>query len=179
MRFEFLIGLRYLRARRQERFVSLIAIISLAGVMLGTFALSVDLAVMSGFEEDLHQRLLAFTPHLTIQTPQDAADAAVVEARIRSLSGVVGVAPYVSGPVVLASSGTATSSGYVKSGSVMRGVVAPHNPVLAELSRALTPGALEALGALHPVGGGAQRKVELPAVILGKNVAAEDRKSVV
>lgn len=61
MRFEFLIGMRYLRARRQERFVSLIAVISLAGVMLGTFALSVDLAVMSGFEEDLHQRLLAFT----------------------------------------------------------------------------------------------------------------------
>ncbi len=49
--------------------MSLIAIISLAGVMLGTFALSVDLAVMSGFEEDLHQRLLAFTPHLTIQSP--------------------------------------------------------------------------------------------------------------
>jgi lipoprotein-releasing system permease protein len=173
VRFEFLIGLRYLRARRQERFVSLIAIISLAGVMLGTFALTVDLAVMSGFEEDLHQRLLAFTPHLTIQTPPDATDAGTVETRIRALAGVVGVAPYVSGPVVLASSGTATSSGYVKSGSVMRGVVAPHNPVLSELSRALTPGALEALGALHPVGGGAQRKVELPAVILGKNVAAD------
>ena len=38
MRFEYLIGMRYLRARRRERFVSLIAIISLAGVTLGTFA---------------------------------------------------------------------------------------------------------------------------------------------
>ena len=72
MRFEFLIGLRYMRARRRERFVSLIAVISLAGVMLGTFALSVNLAVMSGFEEDLHRRLLAFTPHITIQTPEQA-----------------------------------------------------------------------------------------------------------
>src|SRR5215469_11888540 len=104
--------MRYLRARRKERFVSLIAVISLAGVMLGTFALSVDLAVMSGFEEDLHQRLLAFTPHLTIQTPADAPDSTALEARIRSLPGVVGVAPYISGPVVLASSGSATSSGY-------------------------------------------------------------------
>ena len=40
MRFEYLIGMRYLRARRRERFVSLIAIISLAGVALGTFALT-------------------------------------------------------------------------------------------------------------------------------------------
>jgi lipoprotein-releasing system permease protein len=176
VRFEFLIGLRYLRARRQERFVSLIAIISLAGVMLGTFALSVDLAVMSGFEEDLHKRLLAFTPHLTIQAPQDAPVTPALEARIRSLAGVAGAAPYVSGQVLLASSATSMSAGYVKSGGVMRGVVAPDNPVLAELSHALTPGALPALGTLHPVtiGSGADaRKVDLPAAILGKGLAED------
>ncbi len=177
MRFEFLIGMRYLRARRKERFVSLIAVISLAGVMLGTFALSVDLAVMSGFEEDLHQRLLAFTPHLTIQAPQDhPLDSAALEARIEALSGVVGVAPYVSGQVLLASAETATSGGYVKSGAVMRGVVAPENPVLADMSQALTPNALAALGTLHrvTVGSGAQRReVDLPAVILGKSLAAD------
>ncbi len=176
MRFEFLIGLRYLRARRQERFVSLIAIISLAGVMLGTFALTVDLAVMSGFEEDLHKRLLAFTPHLTIQAPQDAPVSPALEARIRSMTGVAGAAPYVSGQVLLASSATSMSAGYVKSGGVMRGVVAPDNPVLAELSHALTPGALPALGTLHPVtiGSGADaRKVDLPAAILGKGLAED------
>ncbi len=177
MRFEFLIGLRYLRARRRERFVSLIAVISLAGVMLGTFALSVDLAVMSGFEEDLHRRLLAFTPHLTIQTPQQAApELATLTARISALPGVVGVAPFVSGQVLLASPGSATSAGYVKSGAVMRGVIAPKNPVLSELSQSLTPGALAALGSLHSVSTesfGAERKVDLPAVILGKSLAAD------
>ena len=70
VRFEYLIGMRYLRARRRERFVSLIAIISLAGVTLGTFALTVVLSVMSGFQEDLRERLLAFTPHVTVQTLQ-------------------------------------------------------------------------------------------------------------
>jgi lipoprotein-releasing system permease protein len=176
VRFEFLIGMRYLRARRQERFVSLIAVISLAGVMLGTFALSVDLAVMSGFEEDLHQRLLAFTPHLTIQSPQGQAPDSALEARVRGLAGVIGVAPYVSGQVLLASSETATSAGYVKSGAVMRGVVAPDNPVLAGLSQALTPNALDALASLHPitVGIGTQRRqVNLPAVVLGKSLAAD------
>ncbi len=73
MRFEYLIGLRYLRARRRERFVSLIAIISLAGVALGTFALTVVLSVMSGFQEDLRQRLLAFNPHVTVQSSNAAA----------------------------------------------------------------------------------------------------------
>src|SRR5215467_7837306 len=67
MRFESLIGIRYLRARRRERFVSLIAIISLAGVALGTFALTVTLAVMSGFQQVLRDRLLAFTPQVTIE----------------------------------------------------------------------------------------------------------------
>jgi lipoprotein-releasing system permease protein len=177
VRFELLIGLRYLRARRRERFVSLIAIISLAGVMLGTFALSVDLAVMSGFEEDLHQRLLAFTPHLTIQMPpQAASDPAALEARIRALPGVVGVAPYVSGQVLLASSASTNSPGYVKSGGMMRGVVAPHNPVLAELSHSLTPGSLAALATLHPVTVGSgpfARTVDLPGVILGKSLAGD------
>lgn len=157
--------------------MSLIAVISLAGVMLGTFALSVDLAVMSGFEEDLHRRLLAFTPHITIQIPQPAApDLETLKARVRGLPGVVGVAPFVSGQVLLASSGSATSAGYVKSGAVMRGVVAPKNPVLAELSQSLTPGALAALATLHPIGVGSlgtERKVNLPAVILGKSLASD------
>jgi lipoprotein-releasing system permease protein len=177
VRFEFLIGLRYLRARRKERFVSLIALISLAGVMLGTFALSVDLAVMSGFEEDLHQRLLNFTPHVTIETPQLEAPAeAALQARIRSIPGVAGVAPYLSGQVLLASGANALSPGYVKSGAVMRGVVAPQNPVLANLSRAMTPGALEALGSLHQISegvGAGERNVDLPAVILGSALAEE------
>jgi lipoprotein-releasing system permease protein len=166
-----------LRARRQERFVSLIAVISLAGVMLGTFALSVDLSVMSGFEEDLHHRLLAFTPHLTIQSPPgQSPDRGDLAARIGKLPGVAGVAPYISGQVLLASAETATSPGYVKSGAVLRGVIAPKNPVLAGLSEALTPHALDALGRLHPVfmsSGGQRREVDLPAAVLGKSLAGD------
>ena len=67
VRFEYLIGIRYLRARRRERFVSLIALISLVGVALGTFALTVVLSVMSGFQEDLRDRLLAFNPQITLE----------------------------------------------------------------------------------------------------------------
>src|SRR5579864_6041170 len=83
MGFEYLIGLRYLRARRRERFVSLIAIISLAGVALGTFVLTIVLSVMSGFQEDLRQRLLAFNPHVTVESSNAAAaDPALLMGRI-------------------------------------------------------------------------------------------------
>jgi hypothetical protein len=67
LRYEFLIGLRYLRARRRARFVSLIAIISLAGIAIGTFTSSVALCLMSGVEIDLRGRLLAFTPQVTTE----------------------------------------------------------------------------------------------------------------
>jgi lipoprotein-releasing system permease protein len=58
--------MRYLRARRRERFVSLIGIISLAGVAIGTFALTVTLSVMSGFQKDLRARLLTFNPNIQV-----------------------------------------------------------------------------------------------------------------
>ena len=80
MRYEYLIGLRYLRARRRERFVSLIALISLAGVAIGTFALTLVLSVMSGFQEDLRARLLAFNPEIRVDTtgPQPEREAEIV-----------------------------------------------------------------------------------------------------
>src|SRR6266436_3160679 len=93
MRFEYLIGMRYLRARRRERFVSLIALISLGGVAIGTFALTVVLAVMSGLQEDLRDRLLALNPHIVVTTtdPAAAASQAGLQQRIAAIGGVVGV----------------------------------------------------------------------------------------
>src|SRR5271155_5526535 len=101
MRFEYLIGMRYLRARRRERFVSLIAIISLAGVALGTFALTVVLSVMSGFQEDLRDRLLAFNPHITVEgTAESAGGIDALRRQIAAMPGVVGVAPFITSQVL-------------------------------------------------------------------------------
>src|SRR5271156_5943651 len=107
MRYEWLIGVRYLRARRRERFVSLIALISMAGVALGTFALTVVLSVMSGFQEDLRGRLLAFNPHITVETsgPSSAFNPALAD-RIAHTPGVTGAAPFVSSQVMVVSTNT-------------------------------------------------------------------------
>ena len=176
MRFEYVIGMRYLRARRRERFVSLIALISLAGVALGTFSLTVVLSVMSGFQEDLRQRLLAFNPHVTVQSSDPATfDPASLEGRIAALPGVQAVAPYVSSQVMAVSTNSEGVPGYVAGGTV-RGVVSLNNPVLTELKETLTAGGLDVLTRTYPVTvaqGGVKRSVELPGAIIGDSLALE------
>ncbi len=176
MRFEYLIGMRYLRARRRERFVSLIAVISLAGVALGTFALTVVLSVMSGFQEDLRQRLLAFNPHVTVESSNAAAfDPAPLMERITALSGVEAAAPYVSSQVMGVSTNAAGVPAYV-AGGVLRGVVAANNPVLTELKQTLKVGGLDALERTYSAtvtDNGAKRSVKLPGTIIGDSLALE------
>ena len=176
MRFEYLIGMRYLRARRRERFVSLIAIISLAGVALGTFALTVVLSVMSGFQEDLRQRLLAFNPHVTVQSSNAAAfDPAPLMKRVTGLAGVEAAAPYVSSQVMAVSTNADGVPAYV-AGGVLRGVVAANNPVLTELKQTLTVGGLDALERSYPAtvaDNGAKRSVNLPGAIIGDSLALQ------
>ena len=176
MRFEYLIGIRYLRARRRERFVSLIAVISLAGVALGTFALTVVLSVMSGFQDDLRQRLLAFNPHITVEQADAAAPAqSALAARIEAMPGVRAVAPYVSSQVMAVSTGVDDVPGYV-SGGIIRGVVPVNNPDLTELRATISAGSLDALNQTFAatVGRpGARRTVDLPGAIIGKSLALQ------
>jgi len=58
MPYELFVGLRYLKAKRKSTFISIITVISTAGVALGVMALIVVLAVMTGFEEDLTEKIL-------------------------------------------------------------------------------------------------------------------------
>ena len=71
MRYELFIGLRYLRARRRETFISLITVISILGVMIGVMTLNVVMAVMTGFEEVLRDRLLGINAHVAVVKPGD------------------------------------------------------------------------------------------------------------
>lgn len=176
MRFETLIGVRYLRARRRERFVSMIAIISLAGVAIGTFALTVVLSVMSGFQEDLRDRLLSFNPHITVERLDAAGgDRGELQRRIAALPGVVGVAPYIASQVMVGSTTSSGAPGFV-AGGTLRGVVAHDNPVLTELDQRLIAGSLKELEQTHPLtitSHGKQRQVELPAAIIGRELASD------
>ena len=145
MRFEYLIGMRYLRARRRERFVSLIAIISLAGVTLGTFALTVALSVMSGFQVDLRARLLAFTPQIVVERSDGQVwNPDALRKQIASMPGVLAVAPFVTSQVMAVGT-TPTGAPSYMAGGMLRGVIATDNPVLTELKSTLDSGSLASL----------------------------------
>jgi lipoprotein-releasing system permease protein len=176
VRFESLIGIRYLRARRRERFVSLIALISLIGVAIGTFALTVVLSVMSGFQDDLRDRLLSFNPQITVTSVrQDAGDLLTLASTLAAMPGVVGVAPFVSSQVMVVST-TAEGVPAFVSGGTLRAVVARGNPVLKDLQRTLTRGTLSSLDATYPAevkDHGQQRSVQLPGAIIGSELSDE------
>jgi lipoprotein-releasing system permease protein len=176
VRFEYLIGMRYLRARRHERFVSLIAMISLAGVAIGTFALTVVLSVMSGFEEDLRNRLLAFNPEIAVTVgATDAAQIASLAGRVAAIPGIVGVAPFATSQVMLVSTTSEGNPAYV-AGATLRAVEARHNPVLRELETTLLAGSPAAMAQTFPVtvsDHGVKRVVQLPGSLIGDGLAED------
>ncbi len=93
---EFLVGLRYLRAKRRTRFVSFITLISLLGIALGVAALIVILSVMNGFEGELRNRLLSMSAHGNVTGPDRVTEnwRALVD-DISSEPGVAAAAPFV------------------------------------------------------------------------------------
>ena len=89
-------GLRYLRARRQTRFVSFITFISLAGIALGVAALIVILSVMNGFEGELRQRLLSMTAHGYVSGEAGLLDDwEDTRGIVREVPGVIAAAPLI------------------------------------------------------------------------------------
>ena len=115
--FERAIAGRYLRARRGERFVSVIAGFSLIGIALGVGTLIIVMAVMSGFKDDLLSRILGLNGHLGVyaDTTAGLTDYDSVTNTIRGLPGVISAAPIVEGQVLLTGHGQ-------NAGGVVRGM---------------------------------------------------------
>ncbi|MHA1152416.1 MAG: lipoprotein-releasing ABC transporter permease subunit [Alphaproteobacteria bacterium] len=114
--FERLVAFRYLRARRQEGFVSVIAVISVLGIMLGVMALIIVMAVMNGFRQELLSRILGVNGHLTvygISKPIENYEA--LTDQLAGLPGVRLVTPQVQGQVMIVAAGAA-------SGGLVRGM---------------------------------------------------------
>jgi lipoprotein-releasing system permease protein len=107
-RFELFVAGRYLRARRKEKVISVITVISIAGVAAGVMALIISLAVNNGFRNTLQRNLLAATAHVNIlekEAGAGIADYPVLAEKFRRMPHVVAVAPVlydevlISGPV--------------------------------------------------------------------------------
>jgi lipoprotein-releasing system permease protein len=166
MKYEFFIGLRYLRARRQETFISLITVISVLGVMIGVMTLNVVMAVMSGFEETLRDRLLGINAHISIvKSGEPMRDYEEIIAQVRQEEEVVAATPAIYGQVML-------TSGTRVSGVVVRGVDPDRVNQVVDLQRYLLKGQLARLKSAHAIQID-DRVVSLPGIVLGERLAAQ------
>jgi lipoprotein-releasing system permease protein len=113
---ERMIAFRYLRARRQEGFISVIAIFSLTGIALGVATLIVTMAVMAGFRAELLGRILGFNGHINVYAQQGSAltDYDDLATTIRKLQGIVSVTPTIQGQVM-------ATAGNQSGGALVRG----------------------------------------------------------
>lgn len=138
--FELFLALRYLRARGQRTNLSLFVWIGVGGVFLGVAALIVVLAVMTGFQDGIRDRILAANPHLLVFGTGDALrDPAGVLARIRAVEGVRSATPFVLQQALFASEAGGAHGGLV------RGVDLAEPSVLADIRAQLRRGSLEPL----------------------------------
>lgn len=151
MSVETFIGWRYLKAKRKQAFISIITLISVAGVALGVSALIVVIAVMSGFEEDLKSKILGVNAHITIlKSGKPLDNYRELAGEIRKAPGVVSVEPFIIGQVMLGGTRGVT-------GTVLRAV----DPEITHLRPLIKAGSIDALN--NPQ----------PTILLGKELAKQ------
>src|ERR1700741_4079885 len=114
--FEWLLSIRYLRARRKEGFISVIAGFSFLGIMLGVATLIIVMAVMNGFRKELLDKILGLKGHLLVQPLESPlTDWKEVAERISKVQGIRLAAPIVEGQAL-------ASSPFNANGVLVRGV---------------------------------------------------------
>src|SRR5215475_8297922 len=102
--FEWMLSLRYLRARRKEGFISVIAGFSFLGIMLGVATLIIVMAVMNGFRKELLNKILGLNGHLLVQPLETPlTDWEAVADRIAGVQGIRLAAPLVEGQALASS----------------------------------------------------------------------------
>ena len=135
-RYEWMVGLRYLRARTHNRFVSFISTISIVGVAVGVAVLIVVLSVMNGFERELRERILGMTAHGSlVGFGEGLEDWASLQARVETGAGVTAAAPYIEGEAMLL-------NGDEVSGAQVRGILPGQESRVSRLAEKLVQGEL-------------------------------------
>jgi lipoprotein-releasing system permease protein len=142
MRYEWFIGLRYLKAKRKQNFISIISFISVFGIALGVWALITVISVMSGFESTLKEKIMGAQAHLILtkasQEGMDRYDEAVK--KVESVKGVVAAAPFIYSQVMLSSESRV-------SGVVLKGIDPDQEGKVTDIVRNLREGRLQDLKA--------------------------------
>ena len=192
MRFELFVAARYLRAKRRQAVIGLITGISIAGVAAGVASLIVALAINNGFRQDLQNRLLGSTAHISLLRVQSDGikDWRPLLERLSKENHVVAAAPSIYEQVLI-------SRGPRAKGAVLKGMIPAYERKVSDLLKSVTVGSAEPLeqsseseqpgrfdsaqGRLQPAGAEnqvsdsledvQQRVAAMPPIVLGKDMA--------
>jgi lipoprotein-releasing system permease protein len=173
MPYEIFVGLRYLRAKRRNRTISLNTFVSIAGITLGVAALIGTVGIMTGFKEDIQAKILGTTAHIIVQDrmKDGMADYDPTTKKIEEVPDVVAATPFVLKQVLLT-----TPNGV--QGIVIRGIDPQREGNVTELAKNIGTGELSDLSkpvkikqppADDPTGPPVE--TEKPGIILGKELA--------
>ena len=156
-RFEFFVALRYLKAKRKQAVISIITVISVAGVAAGVMALVIALAVNNGFRNTLQRSLLGATAHVTIMEKQPGTGIESwrdLVARLRALPHVVSAEPSLYAPVYL-------SAPLQSDGAVLKGIELDRAQQTSGLAQYMKKGALSDI----------YRSTDFPGIVLGSRLS--------
>src|SRR5438093_137612 len=154
--FELHIALRYLLARRKQAFISVISLISTLGVTVGVMALVIALALMTGLQQELRDRILGSNPHVYVWNTGGIADYHAEAAKLRRLRNVVGAAPEILGQGLI-SAGRETQPVQIK------GIDPVLEQQVTDIKGAMQSGSLDELN----------KSSGFDGILLGKDLAAK------
>jgi len=159
--FELHIALRYLLAKRKQAFISVISLVSTIGVTVGVAAVIIALAVMTGLQDTLRDRILGSQPHIYVSKPGGIDDYRAEVGRLRSVPHVTGVAPAVLGKALVSAS---RGEGFI----TVKGIDPALEPSVTDISKTMQAGGLAAIARPAAV---TADGVALDGIVLGKDLA--------
>ena len=157
MTFEWFVSRRYLRAKRKQKFISLISIISILGVAVGVMALIIVLSVYTGFTEGLRDQIIGINSHILVQRyGNNITNQKKLAEQIESVKDVVATTPYIFSQALI-------SSGRNSSGIVLRGIDPQTASDVINIGKKMQSGELADLN----------RDDSIPGIILGLEMAKQ------
>jgi lipoprotein-releasing system permease protein len=155
---ELFIALRYLFARRKQAFISLISLISMIGVAVGVMALVIALALMTGLQGELRDKILSSQAHIYVWKTGGITDYAPEVARLRQVPGVVGAAPAIFGKALIV-------AGQAQAFISVKGIDPALEPSVTGIKTAMLQGSVDALAS--------DSEDQLPAILIGQDLAKQ------
>src|SRR6187200_2600820 len=136
--FELHVALRYLLAKRKQAFISVISLISILGVTVGVMALVIALALMTGLQQEVRDRILGSNPHMFVWKTSGITDYEAEARKLQQVPDVTGAAPGILGRALITSG---TSEAFIQ----LKGIDPAIEPAVTDIASSMRSGSIGAL----------------------------------